>query len=137
MEFEPVWCDIDLETVERYDPWRLENWDRYASVDWRQACEVMREVVAELASRDALADLPDGLTLAGKQLAARDVEGLYSLWAEPITATAAQITNGGHRITAMREQGVRWAIGMFHPDDIGDSVDPLPAYLPDPRGAGT
>jgi hypothetical protein len=55
------------------------------------------------------------------------------MWREPITATPVPITNGGHRITAMRKQGVRWAIGMFSLEDLGESVDPIHAYLPPSR----
>jgi hypothetical protein len=51
-----------------------------------------------------------------------DREGLSSLLMEPITVSSVQLTNGGHRLKAMRQQGVATVPGMFHYGDLGRSV---------------
>lgn len=41
----------------------------------------------------------------------RDRPALSLMLSEPITAFPGQITNGIHRLTAMRGQGIRWTVG--------------------------
>lgn len=53
-----------------------------------------------------------------------DRQGLAALVDEPVTVTQVQLTNGGHRLAAMRWQGVRVVPGMFHRDDVGESIRP-------------
>jgi hypothetical protein len=66
MESESVWCDIDLETIGEYEPWRLDMLDWYDSVDWELVCSTMRAVVAELAAADHLDQLLRRLSAAGE-----------------------------------------------------------------------
>jgi hypothetical protein len=87
--------------------------------------------------REHLEDFP--ATLGGTQLSRtshwatltpENQEGLASLYAEPPYATPLQISSGGHRIEAMRQQGLRWALGQCYPSDVGAGVPELRAYLP-------
>ncbi|MEU4227856.1 hypothetical protein AB0F17_26510 [Nonomuraea sp. NPDC026600] len=52
----------------------------------------------------------------------REREGLLALVLKPITITQVQLTNGGHRLVAMRQQGVRVVPGLFCRGDVGASI---------------
>lgn len=125
---QPIWFDIDLETVPHPQVWKPE------SLEW--ALSVDRQRVNTLV-RDHLDELPATLTgtwlvrsVHWTALPPHDREGLASLYAEPLYATTRQISAGGHRIQAMRQQGVRWALGKCLPSDVGEGVPELHAYLP-------
>lgn len=122
-----VWYDIDLEQIEPYEIWKPDSLKWAKKVNWVKVNDLIRNNLA-----DYPADDPDRALRSAHfaQLKRRDTAGLYSLYEAPIFATPGQITNGGHRITAMRGQGLRWALGMCLRDDIGEGVDELRAYLP-------
>lgn len=87
--------------------------------------------------REHLYDLPSALsgirlvrTPHWAALTLADNEGLASLYAEPPYATTLKISGGGHRSDAVRRQGVRWALGQCYPEDVGEGVPELHAYLP-------
>jgi len=128
---ELVWFDIELETVEPYEIWKPDSLAWALTVNWERVNNLVRHNLADYPVDSFEAALRSA-EAAG--LSPADQQGLVSLYQEPIFATARQISGGGHRLTAMRQQGTRWALGTCHPDDIGEgpdaSVHPLVAYLP-------
>lgn len=127
-EEQPIWCDFDLETIPASRVWNPGSLEWALTVNWEQVNTLVREHLDELTPR-----------LRGPQLAATthwaalsptDQEGLASLYREPPYATDLQISRGGHRLEAMRRQGVRWALRQCMPSDIGEGVPKLHAYLP-------
>lgn len=128
----PVWFDIDLETIGEYEVWKPATLRWARSVDWAKVTNLLRSHLVRFPG--------DGVEAAWRaasaaKLSRADRAGLDSLFAEPIYATPAQISNGGHRIVAMRTQGVRWALGVCDEEDIGLSVDAERAYRPRPGDA--
>jgi hypothetical protein len=126
------WYDIDLDAVETYKTWKPRSLAWASTVDWALVNDLVRKHPDDFPAND----LDLALTSADKvaALTEADREGLFSLYGEPIFATPDQIYGGGHRITAMRSQGVRWALGKCHLEDIGSSVNELHAYLPSRYG---
>jgi hypothetical protein len=124
-----LWFDIDLETVPDYETWKPASLEWALTVDWAKVNGLVRANFAQYPTRDHAATMRSARA-AG--LSPGDLQGLSSLYAEPIYSTTAQITAGGHRITAMRAQGIRWALGWCHHDDVGDgtrgTVDELHVY---------
>jgi hypothetical protein len=122
---ESIWCEIRLNEVAHvirdYEQWKEDPW--YHEVNWTTVCEVFSRALQETTANGASADLLTKLDELGPSLSPTDFEGLIALWREPITVTPVQLTNGGHRMTAMLEQGVATVPGMFHRDDIGESVE--------------
>lgn len=96
-------------------------------VNWARVNDLVRNNLPDFPVNDPDRAL-DSARRAG--LGKRDTNGLYSLYVEPIFATPRQITSGGHRLTVMRAQGLRWALGTCLVEDIGPSVDELHAYPP-------
>jgi hypothetical protein len=131
---ELVWFDIDLETVEPYAVWKPESVEWALTVDWARVNELVRRNVNDFPADDFAAAMRSADRLP--DLTPADRAGLGSLYQEPIFATPRQISSGGHRITAMRQQNVRWALGTCHLADIGEgsdaSVHPLHAYATGP-----
>jgi hypothetical protein len=125
---ELVWYDIDLEQVPSYDViWKPETLKWAKKVNWAKVNDLIRHNLAEFPANDP--DLASG-SLQRAGLRKTDRAGLFTLYLEPIFATPLQISNGGHRLTAMRGQGLRWALGTCHREDVGPSVDEFHAYLP-------
>ena len=86
----------------------------YHSVDWQEATAVAADVVPRALARRAactrtrpgLQVVVDGLLPRGLPLRLRQaVES--PAWGQPILASAQAITHGTHRLTAMRNQGVK------------------------------
>jgi hypothetical protein len=127
MEQEMVWFDIDLEFVPQYGVWRPESVEWALTVGWATVNDFVRNNLPGCPAGDHNAALR---TAATARMSATDREGLFSLYRESIFATEHQISGGGHRIAAMRRQGLRWALGQCYLDDIGTSVDELHAYRP-------
>jgi hypothetical protein len=124
-----VWCDFDLETIPTARVWKPESLEWALTVDWQLVNTLVREHLDELTP-----DLPGEQLVTTRHwagLSPADREGLASLYTEPPYATDRQISCGGHRFAAMRQQGVRWALGHCHPSDVGDGVPDLHAYLRD------
>jgi hypothetical protein len=114
-----LWFDIDLETIPHYDVWKPESVEWAQGVHWAKVNELVRSNPARYPTDDHAAAIGSAWA-AG--LGSADLQGLSSLYSPPIYATAPQITAGGHRITAMRIQGVRWALGWCHRNDVGDGT---------------
>lgn len=125
---ELVWHDIDLEKFGDYAVWKPETVEWAMLVDWAKVNDLVRHRPADFPVGDHEVGMRCGRAIG--DLAAADLDGLFSLFAEPIVATPHQISSGGHRITAMRAQGVRWALGQCHREDVGTSVEESHAYLP-------
>jgi hypothetical protein len=53
-----------------------------------------------------------------------------SYFQEPVYAFRGQITSGGHRIAAMRAQGLRWGLGLCDESALGVTVPMEQARLP-------
>lgn len=123
-----VWCDFDLEVLPVARVWKPESLEWAMTVNWEFVNTLVRKHLDELSP-----DLPSEQLVATTHwsgLSPGDQEGLASLYREPPYATALQISSGGHRIAAMRQQGVRWALGQCYLSDIGEGVPDLLAYLP-------
>ena len=127
---EPIWCEIRLDDVSQvlddYELWKDGPW--YHSVDWGVVCAAFAGVLQREAEDGVVADLIVQLRQVEQELSGVDRQGLAALVMEPITVTQVQLTNGGHRLAAMRRQGVRVVPGMFHRDDVGESIRPEQVY---------
>jgi hypothetical protein len=123
-----VWCDFDLETMPTARVWKPESLEWAMSVDWEVVNTLVREHYEELTPVLPAEQLVATRHWAG--LSPADREGLASLYTEPPYATDRQISSGGHRFAAMRQQGVRWALGQCYVSDIGAGVPELHTYLP-------
>ncbi|MDO3395058.1 hypothetical protein QWJ41_04975 [Nocardioides sp. SOB44] len=114
-----LWFDIDLEKVPDYEVWKPESLEWAMGVDWVKVNDLVRHNLTDYPTDDHAAAIRSGRA-AG--LSSADLGGLSSLYREPIYATTPQITSGGHRITAMRAQGVRWAGGQCDRDAVDDGT---------------
>lgn len=106
------WIKLDLATLPVEEPYREETTRWAEGVDWA----AVNEIALSLLDRHELGDI-DAVVRAGAGLATVDVEGLESLVCWPIDANSDQITNGIHRTTAMRKQGVKFTVA-FVPVDL-------------------
>lgn len=122
-----VWHDIDLDTLEYYKVWKPETVAWAMTVDWAMVNDLVRHRPADFPAGDHEAAMRSARAVG--HLTAADLKGLFSLFAEPIVATPHQISSGGHRITAMRAQGVLRALGQCDRDDVGTTVEESQAYL--------
>lgn len=127
-----LWFDIDLEVVPDYSRiWKPESLEWALRVDWAKVNDLVRNNPKQYPTGDHPAAMR-AARAAG--LNTTDLEGLSSLYSDPLYATPPQISSGGHRITAMRHQGIRWALGICHRDDVGDgtkgTIDEIHVYVP-------
>lgn len=129
MPWNSIWFDIDLTTIDQYEIWKPDSLAWGSNVNWAKINDLVRDHLDDFPPNDPYSVRRNAEALA-PDLTEADHEGLFSLWRESIFATTFQITNGGHRITAMRAQGVRFALGQCQPEDIGEGVDPSVAYPP-------
>ena len=106
------WVELDLATIPIEEPYREEVSRWAASVDWA----AVNEVALSLLESHELDDM-NAVERAGEGLRAIDMEALVSLvyW-QPIDANSDQITNGIHRTTAMRNQGVKFTLALVPVD---------------------
>lgn len=100
------WTVIDLRRL-RYTPWREEStW--YDEVPWRQVMDALREHVVVGGEVDTALD---DLIADGQPMLVQ--EGLFSLFSEPLGLDEqGHPIGGGHRMLAMRRQGLVHAFGM-------------------------
>jgi Family of unknown function (DUF6308) len=99
------WVQIDLRRL-HYTPWREGPW--YDRVPWASVMEVLRKhvVVGSEVERSLEDSLPDGLPPLVQ-------EGVWSLFVEPLgLGPDGHPIGGGHRMLAMRRQGLTHAYGM-------------------------
>lgn len=108
-----AWCTIDLGTMPDFQPWKPESLEEARAVQWRP---VNAAALRVLAQHGPHADLLHEAKRSFTQLS----EGLEKLLEQPIIATAAHITDGGHRIIAMLEQGERWTVGWAMAGDVSE-----------------
>lgn len=118
---ERFWFDIDLDTIEKYEVWKPDSVKWAMTVDWAKTNDLIRQHSADFPANDVHLALESATT--NSLLTSVDQGGLVSLYVEPIYATPDGIITGGHRITAIRAQGIRWALGQCGRDDLGTSVD--------------
>lgn len=121
------WCDIDLDTIPAYKVWRPETVEWAMTVNWVKVNDLVRSSPAEYPTNDHQEALR-AAKLSG--LSGADLEGVFSLYAEPIGAIPAQVNAGGHRITAMRRQHLRWALGQCLLEDVGETRRRAPRLRP-------
>lgn len=124
-----IWCEIRLgevaHVIHAYELWKDNCW--YHAVGWREVCVAFGELLQTEARNGVVNDIVEKVERVELPFAI-DRDGLLSLALEPITVTQVQLTNGGHRLKAMRAQGVRSVPGMFHREDVGKSVRPERIY---------
>ena len=129
---ELIWCRIDLADVvavlDQYELWKDEPW--YHQVDWARVSRVLHESLTRRGSRSTAFEMWDDVRAEADGMRQVDRDGLSALLMEPITITPVQLTNGGHRLNAMRLQGVATVPGMFHRGDVGVSVRVDQVYGP-------
>ena len=99
-----VWTLIDIDALRDWPDYSEADAARFAHLDWPRVCELARSMV-EIGSVvfpvEIPTDLPD------------DVQtGLHLLLVINIDTTPEQLIDGGHRLLAMRNQGVRFTVGV-------------------------
>lgn len=101
---ERIWSVIDITTLRDWPDYPPGDADRFTHVDWPTTCEIAIELAPIgrawspiKVPQDAPDDVRTGLELL--------------LVAPPIDATPEQLIDGGHRLVAMRSQGVRFTVG--------------------------
>jgi hypothetical protein len=101
-----VWVELDLEDLGVYELWKDNPW--YDSVPWGEVMNVLRPLITVGAAMDGT--VIDRLPPALPKLV---VEGVCSLFMEPLGIDAeGHPIGGGHRMIAMKSQGLRHAYGM-------------------------
>lgn len=125
-----IWCVVELDdvaaVVDEYPLWKDGPW--YGQVDWAAVSAVLDRLLQSNAVDGEVQDLVGLVSVACETMRSVDAEGLAALVIEPITATRVQITNGGHRLKAMRDQGVTCVPGLFDRGDVPGSVPPERVY---------
>ena len=126
-----LWFDIDLEEVPDYPRiWKPDSLEWALGVDWAKVNDLVRTHPGRYPTGDHATAIR---AARAEGLGGPDLEGLSSQYQEPIYATPPEITAGGHRMTAMRRQGVRWAMGWCHRDSVGDgthgTIDEIRVHL--------
>lgn len=109
-EVEPlVWQVLDLDPLPIRNPYRPETTRWADCVNWAVVNEVAIAAVRKTNGQS------DPWQDYGAGLLRREVdrEGLSSLFTWPIDANPQQITNGIHRLSAMRKQGVSQTVGLL------------------------
>lgn len=101
VSYEMVWVEVDVATTAAYELWKDDPW--YDSVHWAEASQVALALV-QLGSSDPPASIPRGL---GRALEF----AVGSLLDWPIDADERDVIDGGHRLAAMKKQGVGKTLG--------------------------
>lgn len=132
---ETVWCLIRISDVaavlDLYQLWKDEPW--YHAVDWALVSDQLDASLTVRGAAPTIAEMWEPLRDVAAAMRRVDREGLNSLLMEPITVSPVQLTNGGHRLNAMRLQGVGTVPGMFHYGDLGRSMRHEQAYPNGPQ----
>jgi hypothetical protein len=125
-----IWCAVELADVaaiiDEYQLWKHDPW--FGQVDWAVVSAVLDRLLQANAVDGDVQDVVGLASVACETMRPVDAEGLAALVMEPITATRVQLTNGGHRLKAMRDQGVTCVPGLFVRDDVPGSVPPERVY---------
>lgn len=101
----PRWVLVDLHQL-NYEPWNEQPW--HDSVPWDQVMEALELYVVPGADVDfSILDR----VIAGLPLLVQ--EGVWSLFREPLGIQPdGHPIGGGHRMLAMKRQGLNYAYGM-------------------------
>lgn len=115
-----VWARINLgdiaAVVDDYRVWKFDPW--YSRVNWARVNHAADELLEDICEDGVAAGL-FGLTAPVEaQLQKTDRAGLWALLHAPIDVTPRQIYNGGHRLTAMRSQGLGWVPAQVYRSDV-------------------
>lgn len=127
-----LWCRTTLDDmaglIDGYELWKDGPW--YHDVDWQRVSTAVDEVLQRVCRNGAVAmsDLLDPLRRVRRTLRQPDTEGLDSLVSWPIEVTRNQLHNGGHRLAAMRSQGVQFAPSGCMRADVGAGIDARAVY---------
>lgn len=101
----PRWVIVDLRQL-HYEPWNEQPW--HNSVPWAQVMTALEPYVAQGAGVDF--SVMDRV-LIGLPLLVQ--EGVWSLFREPLGIQPdGHPIGGGHRMLAMKRQGLSYAFGM-------------------------
>ena len=129
-ETDTIWGLVRLDGVQdvldAYQLWKDSDW--YHEVDWAVVSALLDHSLRRHGSAATGLLMWDRIGLSAKRLRDTDQWGLMSLLQEPVTVTPVQLTNGGHRLHAMRVQGVPSVPGMFRRADVGTAVCPEDVY---------
>lgn len=112
MSIGQVWSVVDVESVTKWPNYTEDDAARFAHIPWANVCELAFSMVT-IGEPSTAVELPGGL--------ADDIRnGLeLVLVGMPIQVTKGHLIDGGHRLLAMRRQGVRFTIGVA--DDTSHS----------------
>ncbi len=102
----PVWVELELGTLADYELWNPSSW--HDDVPWADVMNALRPYVAvgDAVDMTILQRLPPYLPDLVR-------EGINSLFDEPPGIQIdGQPVGGGHRMTAMKKQGLQYAFGM-------------------------
>lgn len=101
------WARLDLQEMADYKPWKHSSW--YDQVPWASVMEALEPHV-EL-GKEVDGSLPGSRF---DQLPKAVQEGVRSVFDEPLGIQPdGQPIGGGHRMLAMKRQGLRYAYGMY------------------------
>ncbi len=100
------WVVVDINALPREQAYRPDTEKWAARVNWRR----VNRVVTQLFEAERLDDY-EAVDRASRWMLRRNRLAVDSLLSWPIDADSVQITNGIHRIAAMRMQGVQFTIG--------------------------
>lgn len=104
MEWHLVWTLIDIAALRDWPSYTTEDATRFAHINWPRVCDLALSMV-EIGSEVRPVTLPEDLPT--------EVEvGLELLLVMHIDATPDALVDGGHRLLAMRDQGVRYTVGV-------------------------
>jgi hypothetical protein len=101
-----VWVELELETLADYELWNPSPW--HDDVPWAAVMSALRPFVTIGDAVDMT--IPQRLPSHLPDLVR---EGINSLFHEPLGIQSdGQPVGGGHRMTAMKKQGLHQAFGM-------------------------
>lgn len=129
---ERIWYRVDLTIaaalVDEYRLWKDGPW--YGRVDWQRITTGVDEVLQRCCRDGSVSwdELMIHIEPIERRMRKTDREGLASLLLYPIEVTREQLHNGGHRLTAMLAQNVRFVPGCCMRGDIGDGIDASQVY---------
>jgi len=119
-EDELVWARIELAdisaVIDDYELWKFDPW--YGQVNWELVNNILDELLEEVCFGGVAPGLFELSAPAEAQLQKTERAGLCALLDEPIDVTPRQINNGGHRLTAIRAQGLRWVPAQVTRADV-------------------
>lgn len=104
-----IWVKVDIEALTDWPDY--EDPERYDHIPWQPVCDLALSIVQfgepsqQIYPSD---DLPEPVQ--------RGLELLLSI--DPVHVTPRALTDGGHRLAAMKRQGVRYTVGVLYPHEL-------------------